>query len=349
MAEAELFDVSDAIIDGKFNSDHPNISRYLANVNLELGSDHWDFKLWNPPTGDINRYSLVEWVGDGRYSDVFVALQDNERQVAIKILKPVDLVRVRRELKILSIVQDHPNIPALLEVVVDSHCGIASIVMEYCKGIAWRELFRTMDMDGYRLYIYQLLKALRHTHNRGIMHRDVKPLNVMCKDPKEGLALGDWGLAEFYHPLRRYTTHVGTTYYKSPEVLLGYEFYDYALDIWAVGVILLEMLTLKLHMFDADTNPKLLKQIAEVVGGQEIADYCRTYRIPIEERLLRRIMELPGIPFENWIPYARKQFRDPDALDLVSKLLKVDHKKRISADEALQHPFFKVLRDKENE
>ena len=346
LESVELIDVSSAIVNYRFNEAHTNVSRYLANVNLDKGPDHWSYKAWEPVVGDIDRYTLKNWIGNGRYSDVFAGLQDGERLVAIKVLKPIEALRVRRETKILSILSAHPGITKMIDLVVDRKYHIPSIVMEYADGRPWKKLFWTMRMDDMRWYLYRLLKALDFTHKNGIMHRDVKPLNIMCRDPKISLVLGDWGLAEFYHPTRRYTTHIGTPYYKSPEVVMGYEFYDYSIDIWCVGVMLMEMLSLRIHFFDGDSNLKLIKQIARVVGGQKFVDYAAKYQIPAPSSLIEKLRQYQGVDFAELIPPVRADFRDPDALDLVRKLMVVDHKERLSAEEALNHPFFDPIRSK---
>jgi serine/threonine protein kinase len=77
------------------------------------------------------------------------------------------------------------------------------------------------------------------------MHRDLKPANVLCADPRDALVL-----AEFYHPLRAYTMNACTVYYKSPELVFDYNLYDYAVDVWSAGVILLEALSGRWHAFD---------------------------------------------------------------------------------------------------
>lgn len=341
----ELFDVSDAIIDNRYNPSHPNVCRYHANINLDLGPDHWQYRQWAPEVGDISRYTLTQWLGDGRYSDVFSGLQDGSSVVAIKVLKPIRGVRVRREVKILKVLNGHPGITNLIDFVVDGRNGIPCIVMNCAKSRPWRDLFSSMNMDDIRLYLFRLLEALAHTHSHGIMHRDVKPLNIMCYDPAESVVLGDWGLSEFYHPTQRYTTHVGTSYYKAPEILLGYEFYDYGVDVWAAGVILLELLTHKIHLFDANTNSRIVRQIAEILGGQTFIDYAARYRIQLSTKLTEKLRACEPIPLENTIPYAHRSFRDADALDLVQKMLVVDHKERISAEEALEHRFFDAVRD----
>ena len=344
MASSDPFDISNACIDGRFNPNHPNISKIYTNVNLDAGPEHWRFRSWNPDFGDINRYTLQEWVGDGRYSDVFLGYQDGDKKCAIKLLKPVNTDRVRRELKILTIVQGHPCILNLMDIVIDGKEGIPAMISEYVQNSAWRTLFSTMDLDDTRFYVYRILQALAHTHSKGVMHRDVKPLNVLCDSPRGKVVLADWGLAEFYHPMRKYSIHVATRYYKSPEILLDYEYYDYSLDIWSVGVILLELLTLKLHVFDGGDNEHQIDSIVEIIGGQPILDWARKYRVKIHRAERERFSQMKGQSFETLIPFSRRKFRDPDALDLVTKMLNVDHKERITADEALRHPFFEMVR-----
>jgi casein kinase II subunit alpha len=90
-------------------------------MNLDLSPSHWEFRDWHPTFGDISRYKLVEWVGNGRYSDVFLARCDDTQLCAIKLLKPVNTDRVRRELKVLIEVQDHGFILKLFGIVIDSN------------------------------------------------------------------------------------------------------------------------------------------------------------------------------------------------------------------------------------
>ncbi|CAB1112885.1 unnamed protein product [Ectocarpus sp. CCAP 1310/34] len=84
-----------------------------------------------------------------------------------------------------------------------------------------------------RLYLYKLLQALDFAHSRGLMHRDVKPRNIVINRRTRSLRLIDWGLGDFYIPGRRNMARVGSRYYKAPELLVGFRFYDYAVDIFS--------------------------------------------------------------------------------------------------------------------
>jgi casein kinase II subunit alpha len=344
MAYPDPFDIGNACINNRFNPNHPNISKIYTNTNLDLGPSHWRFRGWNPDFGDISRYKITDWIGEGRYSDVFLAVRDDRDVCAIKLLKPVNADRVRRELKILIEVQGQPNILQLYDIVIDGKAGVPAMVTEAVQdNLPWRQLFAAMSLDDVRYYVFRVVQALDHTHRRGIIHRDVKPLNILCNHPRNQVKLADWGLAEFYHPMRKYSVHVATRYYKPPEILLDYEYYDYSLDMWAVGVMLLDLLTQKLHVFDGGDNDHQLDSIVEIIGGQQILDWAAKYRVRIAKSQMDRLAGVPPVPFTSLIPGGRRQFRDRDAIDLVQRLLTVDHKERITAEEALSHPFFSPI------
>lgn len=338
------FDKIHAVIDGKFNEKHPYISKIYANVNLQLGPTHYDFKNWDPNFGDIERYSLRKLIGHGRYSEVFLGLQDGKKECAIKVLKPVNTDRVRRELKILSQVQEQENILQLYDILIDDREGIPAMVTEYVPNKDWRKLMEGFKLDDIKFYVYRVLQAVAFIHSKGIMHRDIKPLNILCSDPRKCVKLADWGLAEFYHPMRRYSIHVGTRYYKAPELLLDYALYDYSIDIWAIGVLFIEALTLKIHIFDADENSRMIDSIASILGCQDILNWGQKYKIKISQRKIDRLSHYTKVSLENIFPPSRLRYRDPDGIDLASKMLIVDHKERITAAEALQHPFFETVR-----
>lgn len=135
-------------------------------------------KLKNRGTGNSNVLSIIS--GRGKYSEVFEGINVvNYQKCVIKVLKPVKKKKIKREIKILQNLSGGPNIVALLDVVRDSQSKTPSLVFEYVNNTDFRTLYpRFVDYD-VRYYIYELLKALDFCHSKGIMHRDVKPHNVM--------------------------------------------------------------------------------------------------------------------------------------------------------------------------
>ena len=98
-----------------------------------------------------------------------------------------------------------------------------------------------------RYYILEVLKALDYCHSMGIMHRDVKPHNIMIDHKQRKLRLIDWGLAEFYHPGREYNVRVASRYFKGPELLVDFMEYDYHLDMWSLGCMFAGMIFRKVQ------------------------------------------------------------------------------------------------------
>ncbi|KAH0795578.1 CMGC family protein kinase [Histomonas meleagridis] len=174
------------------------------------------------------------------------------------------------------------------------------------------------------------------------MHRDIKPDNVLINHTQRELAIIDWGLAELYIPKRQYSPGVGTLRYKAPELLLGYLLYDYGVDIWAVGVTMGEML-IRYPFFQGRSHDEIIGEIADLLSGSSILVYADELGIEVCDAYLSA---MPEYNFPKWgqmVSEMNPELRDNDALDLLKKLLTVDHMKRISAKEALQHQFFDKL------
>lgn len=123
--------------------------------------------------------------GRGKYSEVFEGINvANYQKCVIKVLKPVKKKKIKREIKILQNLSGGPNIVALLDVVRDSQSKTPSLIFENVNNTDFRTLYpRFVDYD-VRYYIFELLKALDFCHSKGIMHRDVKPHNVMIDHEK---------------------------------------------------------------------------------------------------------------------------------------------------------------------
>lgn len=161
----------------------------------------------------------------------------NDNRVVVKVLKPVKSTKIKREIKILKTVQGGPNIIKLLEVVRDPDSNTPALIMEYVdtgdKSLR-HNMLKFTDFD-VRFYIFEILKGLDFCHSKGIMHRDLKPGNVMVDVKKRKLRIIDWGLAEYYHQGMEYNVRVATRHYKGPELLVNYRMYDYSLDMWSLG------------------------------------------------------------------------------------------------------------------
>ena len=211
-------------------------ARWHHDINLQRPREYWDYESLQVTWGKQDNYEVVRKVGRGKYSEVFegVDVRTNSK-VIIKILKPVKKKKIKREIKILQNLRGGTNVIHLLDIVRDPQSKTPSLIFEYVNNTDFKVLYPTLTDLDIRYYIFELLKALEFCHSNGIMHRDVKPHNVMIDHEKRQLRLIDWGLAEFYHPEREYNVRVASRYFKGPELLVDLQDYDYALDMWSLG------------------------------------------------------------------------------------------------------------------
>ncbi|KAG6841866.1 Homeobox protein HD-6 [Blastosporella zonata] len=216
--------------------------------------------------------------------------------------------------------------------------------MEYVDNIEWKSLFTRLTESDIKHYTFQLLKALDFVHAHGIMHRDVKPGNVMVDYQRRQLRLIDWGLAEFYHPGTEYHIRVGSRYYKAPELLVGYKQYDYSLDLWSVGCMFASMIFRREHFFRGSDNNDQLLRILKTLGTEQFDAYLRKYNIHFETDLESLLTNYAKLSWSRFITADNQPLASVEAMDLLDKLLKYDHQERLTAREAQAHVFFNSVR-----
>ena len=174
-------------------------------MNVHRPREYWDYESLVVNWGEQEDYEVLRKIGRGKYSEVFEGVNVvNNSKCVVKILKPVKKKKIKREIKILQNLCGCTNIIQLLDVVRDPQSKTPSLIFEYINNTDFKVLYPTLTDWDIRYYIFELLKALDDCHSNGIMHRDVKPHNVMIDHEKRRLRLIDWGLAEFYHPEREY-------------------------------------------------------------------------------------------------------------------------------------------------
>ncbi|KAE8880167.1 Cyclin-dependent kinase 2 [Phytophthora fragariae] len=288
----------------------------------------------------MDRYQRIEKggsIGEGTYGVVYKSLDLKTQQV-------VALKRIRLEteddgipstaLREISVLREleHPNIVRLLDCLQEE--GKLFLVFEFMD----KDLKRFMEHKLGKLepgqiksLLYQLLKGLAFSHSRGIMHRDLKPQNLLVNVTGE-LKIADFGLARaFSLPIKKYTHEVVTLWYRAPEILLGQEVYCPPVDIWSVGVIFAEMVSKK-PIFTGDSEIDQLYRIFMTLGTPNEASW-------------------PGVTkLRDYAPtfpkWKRKDLRElfpqleESGLNLLESMLRYDPGERISAKEALRHPYF---------
>jgi casein kinase II subunit alpha len=324
----------------------PSKARVYAEANDEKPREYWDYEALSVQWGEQDDYEVVKKLGRGKYSEVFEGRHVNGGKCVIKILKPVKKKKIKREIKILQNLTGGVNVIKLLDVVREPMTKTPSLIFEHVNNTDFKVLYPTLTDYDIRYYINELLKALDFCHSQGIMHRDVKPHNVMIDHSKRELRLIDWGLAEFYHPGKEYNVRVASRYFKGPELLVDLQDYDYSLDMWSLGCMFAGMIFRKEPFFAGHDNYDQLVRIAKVLGTDELYAYLNKYRIELDPNFENLIGRHSRKPWNKYVTAENQHMVSTEAIDFLDKLLRYDHQERITAKEAQSHPFFAVLKSK---
>ncbi len=325
----------------------PSVARVYKDACYEKGRTYYEYENIRVQWGDQNNYEVVKKIGRGKYSEVFKGYNCvDDNFCVVKVLKPVKKKKIKREIKILQNLAGGTNVIQLLDVVRDPVSKTPAFVFELVDTEDFRTLYPKFHIDDIRFYMYQLLQALDYCHSMGIMHRDVKPHNVMIDHDSKELRLIDFGLAEFYLQGMEYNVRVASRYFKGPELLVDYRQYDYSLDLWSLGAMIGGLIFMKEPFFKGTSNENQLEKIADVLGSRDLTAYISRYEVPVK-KFMADIMDagLPARPLESFITEKNKHLCPPDAVDFVRTLLKYDHQERPTAKEAMQHAFFDSVRE----
>ncbi|GAB7328994.1 hypothetical protein MBLNU13_g00850t1 [Cladosporium sp. NU13] len=314
----------------------------------------------------MENYQKMEKIGEGTYGVVYKALDlttPDQRIVALKKIRleaedegvPSTAIR---EISLLKEMND-PNIVRLFNIVhADGHK--LYLVFEYLdmdlkkymealpvsqggrgkplpEGVMnGRNGHMGLGPDMVKKFTLQLLEGTRYCHAHRVLHRDLKPQNLLI-DKEGNLKLADFGLARaFGVPLRTYTHEVVTLWYRAPEILLGGRQYSTGVDMWSVGCIFAEMATRK-PLFPGDSEIDEIFKIFRILGTPTEADWPGVTSFP---------------DFKSSFPkWERKQDDEmvnadgikilgENGLDLLESMLVYDPAGRISAKQAVHHPYF---------
>ncbi|XP_051964204.1 cyclin-dependent kinase 11B-like isoform X2 [Xyrauchen texanus] len=290
----------------------------------------------------VEEFQCLNRIEEGTYGVVYRAKdKKTDEIVALKRLKmekekegfPITSLR---EINTILKAQ-HPNIVTVREIVVGSNMDKIYIVMNYVEHDL-KSLMETMKQPflpgEVKTLMIQLLRGVRHLHDNWILHRDLKTSNLLLSH-KGILKIGDFGLArEYGSPLKPYTPVVVTLWYRSPDLLLGAKEYSTAVDMWSVGCIFGELLTQK-PLFPGKSEIDQINKIFKDLGSPS-------------EKIWPGYNELPAIKKMTFTEYPynnlRKRFGallSDQGFDLMNKFLTYCPAKRISADEALKHEYFR--------
>ena len=303
--------------------------------------------------GDMSKYEVNAKIGRGRYSEVYSGITKHTNQkVVIKILKPINKSKIKREAVILQYLKDCPNSVHLLDITKGESTDIYCLIYNNISGHELKSISKNITPEDMKLYIYKILQCLSFCHSKKIMHRDIKSGNIVVNTLTKELNVIDWGLSEYYVQNYKYNIRVGTRFYKAPELLLEYKKYDYSIDIWSAGCVLAAMIFQKDFFFKGSDLFSQIIKIAEVFGFEEFQKFFDKYQndIRINKKVVEQIKNYEKKQWKSFINESNKYLVNDDVIDLLDKMLKFDPKERIKAEEAIKHPYFKEFFDnKKNE
>jgi len=320
------------------------LPRFYADANASRPRDYWDYEILSVNWGCQDDYEVSRKVGRGKYSEVFEGINvTTGDKCVVKILKPVMKKKIKREIRILQNLCGGPNIIKLLDAVRDPQSKTPSLIFEHVNNTDFKTLYPTLTDLDIRYYIFEILKALDYCHSQGIMHRDVKPHNVMIDHEKRKLRLIDWGLAEFYHPHKEYNVRVASRYYKGPELLVDLQLYDYSLDIWSLGCMLAGMVFRKEPFFQGRDNYDQLVKIARVLGTDALFEYLDKYNIELDPHFDDILGKHSRKAWSKFVVAENQHLVSTEVVDLIDRMLLYDHAARVLPREAMTHAYFRPI------
>ena len=192
-----------------------------------------------------------------------------------------------------------------------------------------------IPMVAVKMFAWQLLRALGYLHSKHIVHRDVKPQNILVEENRYSLRLCDFGSAKQLDANNASVSYICSRYYRAPELIFGQTFYNEKIDIWSAGCVIAELIKMS-PLFPGKDSKRQICEIFRIMGSptpDEVTGMNPNYKH-------KEFPQLYPVPFDSNFPAGTPQ----DALDFLEHLLVYDPKNRPSALEALAHPFFDDLR-----
>ncbi|KAG1808595.1 kinase-like domain-containing protein [Suillus subaureus] len=296
------------------------------------------------------RWKLVREMGSGAYGVVVSAVDEiSGETVAIKLVTRIfDKVqlakRALREVTLLRHFSSHENITGLIDVDAISPDFQEILRLEPCAEPLAADLHQIiksgqhLSNEHVQYFLYQILRGMKYVHSAAVIHRDLKPGNLLVNSDCE-LKICDFGLSRGFgsapdEQVGHLTEYVATRWYRAPEIMLAFR----AIDVWSIGCIFAELM-LGRPLFKVDQ----LNKILDVLGTPE-EDVINRIGSDKAQLYIRSLPVKKAVPLRKLLPTA-----DVQALDLLQKMLSFDPSARISVPDALAHPWLASYHEETDE
>lgn len=292
----------------------------------------------------LDRYKRTSKLGEGTYGEVYKAIDEQTGEtVAIKRIKleheeegvPGTAIREISLLKEL----DHKYIVSLKHVLHANHR--LHLIFEFCELDLKKFMDKnTLPLPTIKQLVYQLIDGVNYCHSHRVIHRDLKPQNILIKmeNGQPVCKIADFGLARaFGIPVRQFTHEIITMWYRPPEILLNTRHYSTAVDVWSIACIWAEMLLDSQALFPGDCEIDELFKIFEVLGTPTEETWPGVTQLPDYKSTFPRFRGLG-------LARALRGKLDGPGLELLSRMLEMNPVKRASCRDCLGHPYFDDVR-----
>ena len=294
------------------------------------------------------KFTALSILGKGTFGVVYRAKEEKSDDfIAIKRVFQ-DKKYKNRELDILKEL-NHPNIISLKHFfytkVENGQNGpeiYLNCVMDYFPQTLARILStnfqsrKQLEPFIAKLYAYQMLSSLKYLHSKNIAHRDIKPQNILVNPKNNKIKLCDFGSAKKIEQGQKSIAYICSRFYRAPELIFGATDYTCQIDVWSMGCVITE-LVLGRPIFPGATTSDQLVEIIRILGTPTKDDICsmnphfKDHKFP----------DIKPVPFEKIL---KNRIIPEYFLDLISKLLVYNPTKRLTAEKALEHPYFDEIR-----
>ena len=295
-------------------------------------------------------YKIERVCGNGSFGIVFQGkILHTGETIAIKKVYQDRRFR-NREFSIMSLL-DHPNIVKVRHAFYTTGEKLDEIYLNLVMNYVPENLNRLnkqyfekkeqIPLFLIKLYCFQIARALNYMHNKKICHRDIKPQNILLDPQTNRIYLCDFGSAKLLKRDESNVSYICSRFYRAPELLLGNEYYTTSIDIWSFGCVVAELFKGK-PLLRTENKDEQINKIMECLGGPKEEDLAVIIDKQAAHELAKSTKGIKAKNFADILPNCPSEI-----IDLISKILIYNPKKRLTAVEVMAHPAFDDLKNKE--